>query len=213
MNWVPKLAAVGLIVLLTVTGCGSAPAPTSSSVPATPNPTPTVPLGPALTAAQFDKLVGSGTLGDRKVTLVPVTASSNEDPDREGSENQEANQAVSCVAMNKLADSRVKKQATDEAGGVIVQLYNDAPTVVELVNLNQKCAAEEAKLDAGTSVTSLGAGQEGSAMWWLSKDPDGLYQVTIGYGNVMAYTLLDGPDVPTSLILAVRSQVDELAKK
>lgn len=213
MNWVPKLAAVALTVLLTVTGCGSAPAPTPSSVPSTPNPTPTVPLGPALTAAQYDKLVASGTLGDRKVKLVAVKPSSNEDPDGEGSENQQANQAVSCVAMNKLADSRVKSQAADEAGGVIVQLYNDAPTVVELVSLNQKCAAEEAKLDAGTAVTMLGAGQEGSAMWWLTKDPGGLYQVTIGYGNVLAYTLLDGPDVPTSLVVAVRGQVDELAKK
>ncbi len=213
MNWVPKLAAVGLTVLITVTGCGSAPASTPSVVPSTPNPTPTVPLGPALTVAQFDKLVSSGTLGDHKVALTPFESSSNEDPDGEGSENQEANQAVSCVAMNKLADARVKAQAADETGGVVVQLYGDAPTVVELVGLNQKCAAEEAKLDAGTAVTSLGAGQEGSAMWWLSRDPGGVYQVAIGYGNVMAFSLLDGPDVPTSFVVAVRSQVDELAKK
>jgi len=209
----PKVAVMGLIALLAVTGCGSAPAPTTSSVPSSPNPSPTVPLGPALTAAQFDKLVAGGKLGDRSVKLAVVEPSSNEDPDREGSENQQANQAVSCVAMNKLADSRVKVQAADESGAVIVQLYNDAPTVLELVNLNQKCAAEEAKLDAGTAVTTVGAGQDGSAMWWLTKDPGGLFQVTIGYGNVLVYGLVENGDDPTPLVKAVHAQIDEYARK
>lgn len=213
MRRMPKAAVMGLIALLAVTGCGSAPAPTTSSVPSSPNPSPTVPLGPALTAAQFDKLVAGGKLGDRSVKLAVVEPSSNEDPDREGSENQQANQAVSCVAMNKLADSRVKVQAADESGAVIVQLYNDAPTVLELVNLNQKCAAEEAKLDAGTAVTTLGAGQDGSAMWWLTKDPDGLFQVTIGYGNVLVYSLVENGDDPTPLVKAVHAQIDEFARK
>lgn len=213
MRRMPKVAVMGLIALLAVTGCGSAPAPTTSSVPSSPNPSPTVPLGPALTAAQFDKLVAGGKLGDRSVKLAVVEPSSNEDPDREGSENQQANQAVSCVAMNKLADSRVKVQAADESGAVIVQLYNDAPTVLELVNLNQKCAAEEAKLDAGTAVTTLGAGQDGSAMWWLTKDPDGLFQVTIGYGNVLVYSLVENGDDPTPLVKAVHAQIDEFARK
>lgn len=213
MRRMPKVAVMGLVALLAVTGCGSAPNPTAPSAPSSPNPSPTVPLGPALTAAQFDKLVAGGKLGDHSVKLVVVKPSSNEDPDREGSENQQANQAVSCVAMNKLADSRVKVQAVDDTGGVIVQLYNDAPTVVELVNLNQKCAAEEAKLDAGTAVTTLGSGQDGSAMWWLTKDPDGMFQVTIGYGNVLAYSLVEGGGDPTPLVKAVHAQIDELAKK
>jgi hypothetical protein len=197
---------------LLMTGCSSAPAP-SSSVQTGPLPSPSVPLGPNLTAKQFTAMVKAGKVGDHTVKLAIVEASSGSDPDNEDAENQEQSQAVSCVKMNKIADSKLVTQAADEEGSVIVQVFDDSGVVVDVFALNQKCAAEQAEIDSDTAVKTVDSGEEGSAMWWLIKDPEGNYQATIGYGNVMAYVTLEGSDKPISLVTSLRDQVDAVAKQ
>ncbi|MBU4410157.1 MAG: hypothetical protein KKB93_07525 [Actinobacteria bacterium] len=197
---------------LVLVSCSTTPAP-SPSTPTGPLPSPTAPLGPNLTATQFTKMIKVGKLGDRTVKLESFPKGTGSDPDNEDAENQEQSQALSCVKMNKVADEELVTQAADEEGSAVVQLFSDAGVVVDLFGLNQKCAAEQAEIDSGTAVKTVETGQEGSAMWWLIKDPEGNYQATVGYGNVLAYVLLEGPDKPVSLVTSLRDQVDEVAKK
>jgi len=197
------------LVLASCSTMSATPSPTQTD----PLPSPTVPLGPNLTATQFTTMLKAGKLGDRTVKLESFPKGTGSDPDNEDAENQEQSQALSCVKMNKVADEELVSQAADEEGSAVVQLFSDAGVVVDLFGLNQKCAAEQADIDSGTAVKTIETGQEGSAMWWLIKDPEGNYQATVGYGNVLAYVLLEGPDKPVSLVTSLRAQVDEVAKK
>jgi hypothetical protein len=158
-------------------------------------------------------MIKAGKLGDRTAKLEDFPKGTGSDPDNEDAENQEQSQALSCVKMNKIADEKLVSQAADEEGNAVVQLFSDAGVVVDLFGLNQKCAAEQDEIDSGTAVKTVETGQEGSAMWWLIKDPEGKYQATIGYGNVLAYVLVEGPDKPVSMVTSLRAQVDEVAKQ
>ncbi len=213
----------GLVTLvaagaLSLAGCAPAPvvpvAPGSAG-PSESLPTPSVvvSLGPNLTKSQFAELITSGKVGDRSLKLEKFDTSQEGDPDNEASENKEQNQAASCVKMNRLADSKLIAQAADAAGTAIVQLYDVAETPAELFVLNKQCAAEQAKLDAGSAVTPIDGGLQGAARWWVIKDPGGVYQTTVAYGNVIVYVVLDGPEKPSSLITAVQEQIDQLAKR
>jgi hypothetical protein len=208
--WRVAVMAAGAVTGLVLAGCTAGPVATPS-VPATAA-TPTVAPGPRLTATQFEQFLKLGKLGTQTVALKSFPKSSGSDPDGEGSENQSQSRALSCVKMNKVADAEVVSQAADDAGGAVVQLFTSVEVANELFELNQKCAAEEAKLDAGTAVTPVDAGTEGSARWWLTKDPEGVYQVSIFYGNVSVFLIVANADKPIALVNGFAAQVDQIAK-
>lgn len=204
----------GVVLVVSTFGCTPSPSPTPAATSAspTPMPSPTAPPGPALTKAQFAKLIKSGKMGDRKVNLKRFSTNQNSDPDNEDAENKEQSEAKSCVEVNRLADAQLLDQAAEEEGGVVVQLFAKVEVADELFRLNQTCAAEQAKLDADNALTTLGQGVEGSARWWLIKDPEGLHQITIAYGNVMAYAAMEAADQPEPLVVSLVAQADQLAK-
>lgn len=207
-RWVAAGVA-GVAAALMLSGCASAEVQPSASAASSGS---VLTPGPTLTKTQFANLVASGKLGSQSLTLLTFVDSEGGDPDNEGSENQEQSEAASCVKMNKLADAQLVSQAADDDAGAIVQTYKTAKIAAELFDLNQKCAVEQAELDDSTAVKVVDSGVEGSARWWLSKDPTGEYQATIAYGNLMAFVMMNNADKPTAFVASVAAQADEMAK-
>ena len=220
LAWWATVVTVIASSALVLVACTSAPAPStppaSSPVatlaPAgtptpTPLPTPTVPPGPTLTKAQFSALIATGKIGDRDAALKPASIDGADDPDGEGKEGQQQSEARTCVKMYQVSAKELVSQASDDDQGSVMQLYSKPAVASELFDLNRTCAAEQAKYSPETSFTELAVGQEGSGRWWFSKDPDLNYQVTLAYGNVMAYILVDADTDPAALTRAFIAQV------
>jgi len=223
--WASAVTVVASSVLVLV-ACTSAPTPSSpapvSSAPATvapvgtptpsPLPTPTVPPGPTLTKAQFSALISTGKIGNRDASLKPASIEGADDPDGEGKEGEQQSEAKTCVKMYQVSAKELRSQASDDDQGAVMQLYSDPASASELFDLNRTCAAEQAKYSPETSFTEVAVGQEGSARWWFSKDPDLNYQVTVAYGNVIAYILVDADTDSVALTRAFVAQIDDASR-
>lgn len=221
--WASAVTVVASSVLVLV-ACTSAPSPSPSapvtSAPAgtvapvgtptpTPLPTPTVPPGPTLTKAQFSALISTGKIGNRDASLKPASTEGADDPDGEGKEGEQQSEAKSCVKMYQVSAKELRSQAADDDQGAVMQLYSDPASASELFDLNRTCAAEQAKYSPETSFREVAVGQEGSGRWWFSKDPDLNYQVTVAYGNVIAYILVDADTDAVALTRAFIAQIDD----
>ena len=224
--WATALTVAASSVLVLV-ACTSAPAPPTppATVPATvstavptgtptptPLPTPTVPPGPTLTKAQFSDLISAGKIGDRDANLKPASTEGADDPDGEGKEGEQQSEAKACVKMYQVSAKELLAQASDDDQGSVMQLYSKPAVASQLFDLNRTCAAEQAHYSPETSFTEVAVGQEGSARWWFSKDPDLNYQVTVAYGNVIAYILVEADTDPAALTRAFISQVEDAAQ-
>jgi len=223
--WASAVTVVASSALVLV-ACTSAPTPSSpapvSSAPTTvtpvgtptpsPLPTPTVPPGPTLTKAQFSTLISTGKIGNRDASLKPASTEGADDPDGEGKEGEQQSEAKTCVKMYQVSAKELRSQASDDDQGAVMQLYSDPASATELFDLNRTCAAEQAKYSPETSFTEVAVGQEGSARWWFSKDPDLNYQVTVVYGNVIAYILVDADTDPVALTRAFIAQIDDASR-
>jgi hypothetical protein len=226
--WATALTVVASSALVLV-ACTSAPAPSVPAVPATssptpiivapdgtptptPLPTPTAPPGPTLTKAQFSALISSGKIGTREATLKPASIDGADDPDGEDKEGEQQSEAKSCVKMYQVSGKALLSQASDDDQGAVMQLYSGPAVASQLFDLNRTCAAEQAKYSPDTSFTEVAVGQDGSARWWFSKDPDLNYQVTVAYGNVLAYILVDADTDAAALTRAFIAQIDDASQ-
>lgn len=224
--WATALTVVAASALVLV-ACTSAPPPptpapsvpstATTAVPAgtpspTPLPTPTVPPGPTLTKAQFADLISTGKIGDRDANLKPASTEGASDPDGEGKEGEQQSEAKSCVKMYQVSAKELLAQASDDDQGSVVQLYSKPAVTTQLFDLNRTCAAEQAKYSPETSFVEVKVGQEGSARWWFSRDPDLNYQVTVAYGNLIAYILVEADTDPVALTRAFITQVEDASQ-
>lgn len=223
--WRATLVTVAASAVVVLVACTSAPTPVppSTGTPATsasgsgtpsasPSPTPVPEPGPSLTKSQFADLISSGKVAGRNATLAPVSIDDEDDPDGEATESEQQSEAKSCVKMYKAAAKNLIEQASDDAGTAVMQRYSSPATASELFVLNRDCAGEQAKFDPANGTTTVAEGVVGSAQWWLSKDPDLNYQVTLCYGNVMAYVMVESGADSEALTRAFMSEVDEAGK-
>ncbi len=225
LAWRATLVTVAASAAVVLVACTSAPTPSapvstsgsaspSITVTASPTPstTPSAAPGPTLTKAQFADLISSGKLGNRDAALKPVSIDEENDPDGEGTEGEQQSEAKSCVKMHQAAATSLLEQASDDAGTAAMQRYRSPAAAAELFGLNRACATEQAGFDPANGTTTVADGSVGSALWWLSKDPELNYQVTLSYGNVMAYSVVEADADSEAVARAFIGQVDEAAK-
>lgn len=227
LAWRATLVTVAASAVAVLVACTSAPTPsvpapgTGSSSPsatataapdATASASPSAAPGPTLTKAQFAGLTSTGKVGNRDAALAPVSIDAEDDPDGEGAEGEQQSEAKSCVKMYKAAAKSLLEQASDDAGTAVMQRYSSSAAAAELYGLNRACAAEQAQFDPANGTTTVADGSVGSALWWLSKDPDLNYQVTLCYGNVMAYVVVPADTDTEALTRAFMAQVDAAGK-
>lgn len=196
---------------LSPSAVGTESTPSSSPTPSL-SPSPSPRPGPTLTKAEFARLVVSGKIGTRDANLARADITGAKNPDGEAEEDEEQSEAKSCVKLHKLARSRLRDQASDADQQAVLQLFATPSDVADLFTLNRACVEQEAGFSPETALTSVADGSEGSAQWWLTRDPDGNHQATIGYGNVMAFLTVEADVDTAALTRAFASQLDEVGK-
>jgi hypothetical protein len=218
---VAATSAVVVLVACAPAPTPSPPVPSGSPTPSatvtvsaspSPSPTPSAEPGPALTKSQFAALISTGKLGTVGANLKPVSIDEEGDPDSEGAEGEEQSEAKSCVKMYQAAGKTLLEQAADDDMGAVMQRYSTIAAAAELYRLNRACLAEQARYSPENGVSVVADGTVGSALWWTSKDPDLNYQVTVVYGNVMAYSLVSADTDEGALVRAFIAQVDEAGR-